>query len=107
MATAASVDSGQLHKAIQGFSGPGVGTGSFQVAANTSSNTVTDVNVPASGNIVCAPSNATASLLARKASLFVATGNSAGSFVFTSSATASVAPAGTETFTYFYGLENA
>lgn len=102
-----AVDSGGGRRNIGGFSGPGTGSGTFQPAANTSSNTVTDVNVPASANIIFAPANAAAGLLARSSTLFIATANSAGSFVFTSSATGGVPPTGSETFFYFYSQENA
>lgn len=90
-----------------GFFGVGTGTGTFQPAANTSVNVVTDANVPASAQIVFSPANAAAGLLARSATLFISTGNSAGSFTFNSSATASVAPSGSETFNYFYTVEGA
>lgn len=101
-----AVDSGSLRKNIGGFQGIGTGSGSFQPAANTSINTVSDVNVPANANIIIAPANAAAGLLSRITSCFVATGNSAGSFVFNASATAANPPAGTETFNYFYTVEN-
>jgi hypothetical protein len=102
----ASVDSGTLRQNIGGFQGPGTGSGTFQPAANTSVNTITDVNVPASANIIFSPANAAAGLLARSSTLFISTGNSAGSFVFNSSATGGVPPAGTETFAYFFTQEN-
>ena len=102
----AAVDSGSLRKNVGGFQGIGTGSGTFQPAANTSINTVTDVNVPASANIIFTPANAAAGLLMRSSSLFISTGNSAGSFIFNSSATAGVPPAGTETFSYFYTVEN-
>lgn len=101
----AAVNSGGGREQVLGFVGVGTGSGSFQPAANTSANTVTDANVPASAQIIFSPANAAAGLLARSATLFIATGNSAGSFVFTSSATAAVAPTGSETFAYFYTIE--
>lgn len=102
-----AVDSGGGRRTIAGFQGIGTGSGSFQPAANTSLNTVTDVNVPANANIIISPANAAAGLLARITSCSVATGNSAGSFVFQASATAANPPGGSETFTYFYTQENA
>lgn len=101
------VDSGGARRNIFGFQGLGTGSGSFQPAANTSVNTVTDTNVPASANIIFSPANAAAGLLARSSTLFISTGNSAGSFTFNSSATGGVPPTGSETFFYFYTQENA
>jgi hypothetical protein len=101
------VDSGGGRFNVSGFSGPGTGSGSFQPAANTSVNVVTDVNVPASANIIFSPANAAAGLLARSSTLFISTGNSAGSFTFNSSATGGTPPTGSETFAYFYTQENA
>lgn len=102
-----SPDSGQTHTQVWSFSGDGlrVGTGSFQATAGATT-TVTNANIPASANIIFSPSNAAAGLLDRTKTLSVATGNSAGSFVFTVSATGASAPAGTETFAYFFSVEN-
>lgn len=101
----AAVNSGGGREQVQGFVGVGTGSGSFQPAANTSVNTVVDANVPASAQIIFSPANAAAGLLARSSSLFISTGNSAGSFVFNSSATAGTPPTGAETFAYFYTTE--
>ena len=83
----AAVDSGGGREQIIGFVGNGTGSGTFQPSVQAAT-TVTDANVPATANIIVSASNAAAGLLARTATTYVATGNSAGSFVFTISATA-------------------
>lgn len=100
-----TVDSGGARRTIVGFQGPGTGSGSFQPAA-AAATTVSDVNVPANANIIISPANAAAGLLTRGFTCSVATGNSAGSFVFNVSATSASGPTGSETFAYFYTQEN-
>ena len=105
MATTASSDSGQTHKSIQGFTGPGTGVGTFQPSA-AASTTVTDANVPASANIVFSAANSGAGVLLYTNTCSIATANAAGSFVFSVSASASGFPSGNETIAYFYSVEN-
>lgn len=102
-----SPDAGLTHTQVFGFSGDAkrVGSGSFQAAA-AAATTVTNSNVPASANIIWEPANAAAGLLVRTLTCSVATGNSAGSFTFNVSATGAGAPAATETFAYFFSVEN-
>lgn len=102
-----SPDAGPARSQVLSFSGDGlrVGTGSFQATA-AAVTTVSNANIPASANIVFTPANAAAGLLMRGATCSVATGNSAGSFVFTVSATGAGKPSGGETFNYFFAIEN-
>lgn len=96
---------GSTKKNIQFLSGIGPAGGTFQATAGAVT-TIVDANVPASAHILFSPGNAAAGLLDRTKTLSIATGNSAGSFVFTVSATGAGAPAGTETFTYFVSVVN-
>ena len=100
-------DGGILHQTFGSFhgDGPGVGSGSFQATA-AAITTISDASIPASANIICRPANAAAGLLMRSATCFVPTGNSAGSFTFQVSATGAGAPGGSETFAYFFCVEN-
>jgi hypothetical protein len=100
-------DAGVLHQTIQSFTGDGtrVGSGSFQATA-AAITTVTNANVPASASIIFDPSNAAAGLLLRSKTCFIPTGNSAGSFTFQVSATGAGAPGGSETFAYWFSVEN-
>lgn len=105
--TTFSPDAGPTHTQVFSFSGDGarVGSGTFQPAA-AASTTVTNANVPASANIIFDSANAAAGLLARTKTCSIATGNSAGSFTFQVSATGAGAPSGSETFMYFFSIEN-
>lgn len=100
-------DAGHGHTWVLSLSGDGqrICTGNFQATA-AATTTVSNANIPASANIVWFPANAAAGLLVRGATCSVATGNSAGSFVFTVSATGAGKPAGSETFCYIASLEN-
>jgi hypothetical protein len=100
-------DAGSTHTQVFSFSGDSqrIGSGSFQATA-AGSTTVTNANIPANANIIFDPANAAAGLLLRSKTCSIATGNSAGSFVFSVSATGAGAPGGSETFAYFFSVEN-
>lgn len=100
-------DAGALHQTFGSFhgDGAGVGSGNFQSTA-AAVTTITDTSVPASANIIWEPANAAAGLLMRSKTCFIPTGNSAGSFTFQVSATGAGAPGGSETFFYFFCVEN-
>lgn len=93
-------DFGATRVNIDAFRGVGPCCGTFQATAAATS-TVSDSNVPANSTIVFWPMNAAAGLLERTKTCSIATGNSAGSFVFSVSATGAGAPGGSETFGYF------
>lgn len=92
---------------IFGNVGPGtrICSGTFQATA-AAVTTVSNANIPASANILFDPANAAAGLLLRTKTASIATGNSAGSFVFTISATGAGAPSGSETFNYWVSVVN-
>lgn len=98
-------DFGASRYNAQLFTGPGVCSGTFQATA-AAVTTISDANVPANATIIFDAANAAAGLLLRSKTCSIATGNSAGSFVFTVSATGAGAPGGSETFAYFVSVEN-
>lgn len=98
---------GATRKMIAGNIGPDLRlcSGTFQATA-AAVTTVSNANIPASANIVFDAANGPAGLLLRGKTCSIATGNSAGSFVFTVSATGAGAPSGSETFNYWVCVVN-
>ena len=87
---------------VGSLTGAGIGIGSFTVTA-AGVTTITDANIPSGAKVSFTAANALAGLLIATKSCYIGTGTAvAGSFTFVVSATGVGAPAGTESFNYFY-----